>query len=212
MKAMILAAGRGERMRPLTDSRPKPLLEVRGKPLLAHHLEALARAGLAECVINLSWLGEQIREYVGDGSAFGLNVEYSEEVEALETAGGIRQALDRLGDQFIVINADILTDYDMGRLTTGNSLAHLVLAPNPSHNLQGDFSLENGRVGNDGAALHTFTGIARYRRELFAPRAPGTRALAPLLRKAAASGQVSGEIFAGEWHDIGTPERLQALG
>ncbi len=211
MKAMILAAGRGERMRPLTDSRPKPLLEVRGKPLLAHHLEALARAGLAECVINLSWLGEQIREYVGDGSAFGLNVEYSEEVEALETAGGIRQALDRLGDQFIVINADILTDYDMGRLTTGNSLAHLVLAPNPSHNLQGDFSLENGRVGNDGATLLTFTGIARYRRELFASLAPGKRALAPLLRKAAASGQVSGELFAGEWHDIGTPERLQAL-
>lgn len=211
MKAMILAAGRGERMRPLTDNLPKPLLEVRGRPLLAHHLDALARAGLRQCVINLSWFGEQIREFVGDGTAFGLEVEYSEEAEALETAGGIRQALDLLGDQFVVVNADILTDFDLSRLAPGDSLAHLVLAPNPAHNPEGDFSLDGTRVGNDGASLFTFTGIARYRREFFAALAPGKRALAPLLREAAARGEVSGELFAGEWSDVGTPERLRSL-
>ena len=210
MKAMILAAGRGERMRPLTDTRPKPLLEVRGKPLLAHHLEALARAGVRDCVINLSWLGEQIRDFVGDGSAFGVAVEYSEEAEALETAGGIRQALERLGEQFIVVNADILTDFDFSRLAPGDSQAHLVLVANPAHNPAGDFSLEQGVVGNAGEPLHTFSGIARYRREFFAGLQSGKRALAPLLRAAAAQGLVSGEIYDGEWFDIGTPERLRA--
>ena len=208
---MLLAAGRGERMRPLTDSRPKPLLELRGKPLLAHHLEALARAGLNQCVINLSWLGEQIREYVGDGTGFGLAVEYSDEAEALETAGGIRNALDRLGDSFVVINADILTDYDFSRLVPGDSLAHLVLVANPPHNPSGDFSFADGRVGNETGPRYTFTGIARYRREFFAALAPGKRALAPLLREAAAQGQVSGEVYNGEWFDVGTPQRLQRL-
>jgi len=208
---MILAAGRGERLRPLTDRTPKPLLEVEGKPLIVHHLEALKAAGFVEVVINLSWLGEQIRTRLGDGSEFGLVIEYSEEVQALETAGGILQALPLLGKRFVVVNADIHTDYDFSRLQDRDSLAHLVLVPNPQHNQAGDFALENSRIVNTGATLHTFSGIAQYRSEFFAGLEPGKRALAPLFRAAADRGELTGELYTGRWSDIGTASRLAAL-
>ncbi len=211
MKAMILAAGRGERLRPLTDTTPKPLLQVAGKPLIAYHLEALARANFKEVVINLSWLGEQIRTQLGDGAGYGLAIEYSDEPTALETAGGIVQALPLLGECFVVVNADIFTDYDFSRLRATDGPAHLVLVDNPDHNTAGDFCLQGTRVGNDESGRHTFSGIARYHRDFFAELSPGKQALAPLLRAAAARGQVSGELFRGNWVDIGTTERLQAL-
>ena len=215
MKAMILAAGRGDRLRPLTDSTPKPLLEVRGKPLIVYHLEALHKAGFNEIVINLSWLGDQIRTRLGNGSEFGVGIEYSEEAEALETAGGILQALPSLGERFVVVNGDVFTDYDFVALKpaekSADRLAHLVLVDNPQHNNAGDFSLERTIVGNDGAPRHTFSGIAQYHRSFFDGLAPGKQALAPLLRAAAAEGQVSGELFSGLWVDIGTAERLQRL-
>jgi MurNAc alpha-1-phosphate uridylyltransferase len=219
MKAMILAAGRGERLRPLTDSTPKPLLEVRGKPLIVYHLEALRKAGFNEIVINLSWLGDQIRTRLGNGSEFGISIEYSEEAAALETAGGILQALPLLGERFVVVNGDVFTDYDFVALNTvenmaeksSDQLAHLVLVDNPQHNSAGDFSLERTIVGNDGSPRHTFSGIAQYHRSFFDGLAPGKQALAPLLRAAAAEGQVSGELFSGLWVDIGTAERLQRL-
>lgn len=208
---MILAAGRGERLRPLTDTTPKPLLEVRGKPLIVHHLEALARAGFDEIVVNLSWLGEQIRARLGDGAGFGVSIAYSEEAQALETAGGIRQALSLLGERFVVVNGDVYCDYDFTRLRDRDSLAHLVLVDNPDHNDAGDFSLEDSIVGNDGAPRYTFSGIAQYQRRFFVDLAPGKQALAPLLRAAAQRGRVSGELFRGEWVDIGTAERLARL-
>ncbi|MCP4764947.1 MAG: nucleotidyltransferase family protein [Gammaproteobacteria bacterium] len=211
MKAMILAAGRGERLRPLTDTTPKPLLEVAGKPLIVYHLEALANAGFSEVVINLSWLGEQIRNRLGDGDRYGLTIEYSEESDALETAGGIVQALPLLGERFVVVNADIFTDYDFSRLRSMDSLAHLVLVDNPDHHVGGDFSLLGATVGNDDSAKHTFSGISQYHRDFFAELQPGKQALAPLLRAAIANGQVSGELFQGNWIDIGTAERLRAL-
>jgi MurNAc alpha-1-phosphate uridylyltransferase len=215
MKAMILAAGRGERLRPLTDSTPKPLLEVGGKPLIVYHLEALHKAGFNEIVINLSWLGDQIRTRLGNGSEFGVGIEYSEEAEALETAGGILQAMPLLGERFVVVNGDVFTDYDFVALKpaekSADRLAHLVLVDNPQHNNAGDFSLERTIVGNDGAPRHTFSGIAQYHRSFFDGLAPGKQALAPLLRAAAAEGQVSGELFSGLWVDIGTAERLQRL-
>jgi len=211
MKVMILAAGRGERLRPLTDSVPKPLLELQGKPLIVHHLDALARAGFSDIVINLSWLGEQIRAQLGNGGEFGLNIEYSEEPEALETAGGIVQALPLLGERFLVINADIFTDYDYANMKTTDSAAHLVLVENPRHNADGDFSLQQATVGTDGSPRYTFSGISRYHRSFFAGLPPGKRSLAPLLYAAAAQQQVSGEIFRGAWTDIGTMERLAGL-
>ena len=215
MKAMILAAGRGERLRPLTDSTPKPLLEVRGKPLIVYHLEALRKAGFCEIVINLSWLGDQIQTRLGNGSVFGVSIEYSEEAEALETAGGILQALPLLGERFVVVNGDVFTDYDFVGLKkdekTDDYPAHLVLVDNPQHNDAGDFSLEQTIVGNEGSPRVTFSGIAQYHRRLFDGLAPGKQALAPLLRAAAARGQVSGELFHGDSVDIGTAERLRGL-
>lgn len=211
MKAMILAAGRGERLRPLTDNTPKPLLEVRGKPLIVYHLEALAGAGFTDVVINLSWLGEQIRARLGDGTQFGVSIEYSEEVQALETAGGIQQALPLLSERFIVVNADVFTDYDFAALRAADSPAHLVLVDNPQHNDHGDFSLDRASIGNSASPRHTFSGIAQYQRSFFAGLRPGKQALAPLLRKAADQGQVSGELFRGAWIDIGTVERLAQL-
>ena len=211
MKAMILAAGRGERLRPLTDTTPKPLLEVRGKPLIVHHLEALARAGFSEIVVNLSWLGEQIRDRLGAGEAFGVRIAYSEEATALETAGGILQALPLLGERFVVVNGDVFTDYNFARLREANSAAHLVLVDNPGHNPGGDFSLDGGTVVNHGEPMHTFSGIAQYQRSFFAGLEPGKQALAPLLRAASDRGQVSGELFHGAWTDIGTAERLALL-
>ena len=208
---MLLAAGRGERLRPLTDTVPKPLLEVRGRPLIEHHLEALSRAGFADIVINLSWLGDQLRDHLGNGSGFNLAIEYSDEPEALETAGGIVQALPLLGERFIVINADIFTDYDFSRLKRSDSEAHLVLVENPQQNPDGDFSLVESMVGNDGPTRYTFSGISQYHRSFFEGLLPGKQALAPLLHAAAKQQRVTGELFTGVWSDIGTLERLQAL-
>ncbi len=211
MKAMILAAGRGERLRPLTDTTPKPLLQVAGKPLIVYHIEALARAGFTQLVINISWLGEQIRDRLGDGAAHGVTIEYSEEPEALETAGGIVQALPLLGERFVVVNADIFTDYDFTRLHSIDRLAHLVLVDNPEHHAAGDFSLHGAIVGSEESGRHTFSGISQYHRDFFAGLSPGKRALAPLLYAAIDRGQVSGELFQGRWVDIGTVERLRSL-
>ena len=211
MKAMILAAGRGKRLRPLTDSVPKPLLEVAGKPLIVYHVERLKSAGFTEFVVNLSWLGEQIRERLGDGSVFGVRIEYSHEPEALETAGGIVQALPLLGDRFVVVNADIYTDYDFARLREVDSDAHIVLVPNPEQHPTGDFTLTDSTVGKAGRPTYTFSGISFYRAGFFAGLEPGKRALAPLLFAAADEGRLSGELHQGSWNDIGTAERLAAL-
>jgi len=217
---MILAAGRGERMRPLTDSVPKPLLSVGGKALIVRHLEALARCGVHEVVINHAWLGDRIEAALGDGSRFGLRIRFSPEAQALETAGGIANALHWLGEEpFAVVNADVFTDFDLcslrargARLQRDDDLAHLVLVDNPVQHPLGDFALEAGRVLADGARRLTFSGIGVYHPRLFSGIVPGTRAaLAPLLREAMARGRVSGEHHRGAWDDVGTPARLEAL-
>ncbi|MGH8705289.1 MAG: N-acetylmuramate alpha-1-phosphate uridylyltransferase MurU [Burkholderiales bacterium] len=216
MKVMILAAGRGERLRPLTDAVPKPLLEAAGKPLLAWHLERLARAGFRSAVINVSHLAESIVARFGDGEGYGLEIAWSREAQPLETAGGIAQARALLGPApFLLVNADIHCDYDFARLRRhelGNRLAHLVLVPNPPHRAGGDFSLEAGAIGNDGAPRYTYAGIAVLAPALLAAIGAGEKAsYVPLLRAAAPKGQVSGELFEGHWCDAGTPERLAAL-
>lgn len=212
---MILAAGRGERMRPLTDRLPKPLLEVGGAPLIVHQLRRLAAAGLREVVINHSWLGEQIEHALGDGGRLGVRIRYSPEPGgALETAGGIVQALELLSDPFIAVNADVWTDYPWERLPrSGDRDAHLVLVDNPPHHTAGDFALVGDRVlpTARGAPRLTFSGIGRYRKRLFQELSPGRRALGPVLSAAAAAGRVSGEHYAGQWIDVGTPQRLAAL-
>jgi MurNAc alpha-1-phosphate uridylyltransferase len=216
MKAMILAAGRGERMRPLTDRTPKPLLPVAGRPLIVWHLERLARAGVKDIVINHAHLPDQIEALLDDGSAWGLAIRYSPEPPgALETAGGIRNALPLLGeDPFLVVNGDIYCELDFAALPSlaEGDLAHLVLVPNPPQHPGGDFALADGRVLADGPARLTFAGIGLYRPALFAGLAAGEPAkLAPLLRRAMIGGKVSGEAFAGRWTDVGTPERLAEL-
>ena len=213
---MILAAGRGERMRPLTLTKPKPLLEAGGAPLIVHHLRALQAAGFADIVINLSWLGDQVRAALGDGGRYGLRLHYSDEgPEPLETGGGIFRALPLLGaGPFLVLNGDVWTDIDWSRLHDGlapRDLAHLVLVPNPAHNEQGDFVLERGRIVETMGERLTFSGVGVYRAELFAGCSDGTFKLAPLLRAAARAGRVSGELHDGAWLDIGTPERLAQL-
>jgi MurNAc alpha-1-phosphate uridylyltransferase len=214
---MILAAGRGERMRPLTDRTPKPLLPVAGRPLIVWHIERLAAAGFRDIVINHAHLGDQIEALLGDGDAWGVRIRYAEEpAGALETAGGIANALPLLGDEpFLVMNGDIFCDWDVARAHTALAaglLAHLVLAPNPEHHPIGDFALLDGKVGAGGTAKMTFTGIGIYRPELFAAIARGQVAkLAPLLDAAIAAGRVSGELHGGRWVDVGTPERLTAL-
>jgi MurNAc alpha-1-phosphate uridylyltransferase len=215
MKAMILAAGRGERLRPLTDRIPKPLIEVGGKALILWHLERLAAAGCREAVINVSHLGERIVERLGDG-AYGVRILYSREPQPLETAGGMAQARALLGPQpFLVLNGDIYCEVDIARLLRlelGERLAHLVLAPNPPHHPAGDFTLEAGMIGNGAAPRYTYTGVAVISPALFAGVAAGTRAqLAPLLRAAADRRRVSGERFEGLWRDVGTVERLTEL-
>jgi MurNAc alpha-1-phosphate uridylyltransferase len=209
MKAMILAAGRGERMRPLTDRVPKPLVPVGGRPLIVHHLERLAAAGLREVVINHAHLGELIEAALGDGSRWGLAIRYSpESPAALGTGGGIHNALALIGDSpFVVVNGDVWTDFPYGRLTAPPGLAHLVLVPNPAHNATGDFGLEDGRVVPDSRRL-TFSGIGVYRPRLFAASAAGAFALGPLLRETAGRGEVTGEVYEGAWFDVGTLERL----
>jgi MurNAc alpha-1-phosphate uridylyltransferase len=216
MKAMILAAGRGVRMRPLTDTTPKPLLAAGGKPLIEWQLEKLARAGFAEVVINHAHLGHLIQAALGDGSRFGVSIRYSAESEALETAGGIALALPSLGaEPFLVINADIYSDYDYSRLPgllLADRLAHLVLVDNPPQHPRGDFALEAGRVCEAGRSMLTFSGIGVYAPRLFSGIPPRAKVpLAPLLRKAMAADRVSGEHYRGRWHDVGTAERLQAL-
>lgn len=212
MKAMILAAGRGERMRPLTDHCPKPLLQVGGKALIEYHIEALAGAGITGIVINHAWLGAQIETALGDGQRYGVRLNYSPEPVALETAGGIVQALPRLGETFVVINADIWSDYPFARLPEEPAgLAHLVMVDNPAHHRQGDFALQGDQLGEQGEPRLTFSGIGVYRAELFAGLAPGVRPLGPLLRQAMQAGKVSGEHYRGQWWDIGTPQRLAQL-
>lgn len=215
MKAMILAAGRGERMRPLTDHTPKPLLPVAGQPLIAWHLQALRRAGLRDIVVNTGHLGEQLPARLGDGRAWGVRIRYSPEPpEALETGGGIFQALPLLSNgPFLVINGDVWTDYPLARLPDAPAgLAHLVLVDNPPHHAEGDFALTAaGRVLEAGTPRLTFSGVSVLRPELFAGCAPGRFPLGPLLRRAMAADQVSGEHYRGDWRDIGTPRRLAAL-
>lgn len=215
MKAMILAAGRGERMRPLTDHTPKPLLEVGGKALIEYHLTALQQAGIKDVIINHAWLGKHIEARLGTGERYGLRIHYSPEVpHALETAGGIVQALPRLGaEPFIVVNGDIWCDYPMQQLPDQlDGLAHLVMVVNPPHNPQGDFCLaENGQLQTEGQRKLTYSGIGVYHPRLFAGLEPGIRPLAPLLKTAMAKGLVSGEHYQGRWLDIGTPERLREL-
>lgn len=214
MRAMILAAGRGERMRPLTDSIPKPLLEVYGKALIVYQIEALEMAGVKELVINTGHLGEQIQYELGTGSHFGVDILYSDEGEdILETAGGIIKALPLLGDNpFIVTNADIFTDFDYSSLPEEPSYdAHLVLVDNPAHNLNGDFFLENGRILEQGTQKLTYSGISLFYPHFFENCNSGRAPLAPLLHKAAQEKRLGGQHFTGEWLDIGTPERLKAL-
>lgn len=213
MKAMLLAAGRGERLRPITDDEPKPLLEVGGKPLIVHLIEALVDAGHADIVINHAWLGAKIEAAIGCGAQFDARVRYSPEPEgALETGGGIFNALPLLGDApFIAVNADILTDFPLERLPADpDGLAHLVLVGNPDHNPSGDFALDAGRIRNQGATRHTFSGIGVYRPSLFDGRSPGRFSLTPLLRAAADDDRLSGELYSGMWHDTGSAERLRA--
>lgn len=212
MRAMILAAGKGERMRPLTLTTPKPLLPIAGKPLIQWHIEALAKAGLTHLVINHAWLGEQLESTFGTGEQLGVRIHWSPEQQPLETAGGILQALPLLGEApFMLINGDIFTDFDFAGLRDDSkSLAHLVLVDNPPHKAQGDFVLCDGQVTNPGpddAAL-TYSGIAVLHPMLFDGQQPGASALAPLLRRAADQGRVTGQHYGGVWIDVGTPERL----
>lgn len=215
MKAMILAAGRGERMRPLTDRMPKPLLPVVGKPLIVHTIRKLASAGFTDIVINHAHLGKQIEDELGNGRQFGANLRYSAEGEqALETAGGIINALPLLGnDVFLVVNGDIATDFPYHALKrVPVDLAHLVLVDNPEHHTRGDFGLNgDGFVIENGLEQFTFSGIGLYRPELFSDTPAGVRKLGPLLRQAIANRRVTGQKYSGFWMDIGTPERLQQL-
>lgn len=211
---MILAAGLGTRMRPLTDHTPKPLLEAGGKPLIQWHIERLRDAGFTELVINHAWLGGKLEAALGDGSELGVTIEWSREGTPLETAGGIRRALPLLGDDpFLVVNGDIWCDLEFAHLRAApQGLAHLVLVDNPAHNPDGDFQLgSDGKVRDNGAAALTFAGVGVYQPALFDGLSEGEAKLAPLLRDAMAKGLVTGEHHAGQWWDIGTPARLQEL-
>ena len=215
MKVMILAAGRGERMRPLTDHTPKPLLPVAGKTLIEHTIKQLVAAGFNDIIINHAHLGQQIEQHLGSGQQYGATIHYSPEGEqGLETAGGIINALPLLGDAvFLVVNGDVATDFPFAELKNRTvDLAHLVLVDNPAHHPQGDFGLDDaGKVTEKDAEKFTFSGIGLYRPELFSNIPAGSSKLGPLLRQAMPSQRVSGQKFAGFWMDIGTPERLQEL-
>jgi N-acetyl-alpha-D-muramate 1-phosphate uridylyltransferase len=213
MKAMILAAGRGERMRPLTDKTPKPLLPVAGKPLIEYHIENLAAIGVRDIVINHAWLGAQIPAALGDGSRFGGRLGYSDEGDsALETGGGICNALPLLGDEpFIVVSGDVWTEFPFDSLSLAKAdVAHFVVVPNPDFHTRGDFGLENGRM-IDGGTRYTYANIGVFTRDFFAGRKPEKFALAPLMFDWIRKGRVSGELFEGAWHNIGTPAQLAAL-
>lgn len=214
MQALILAAGRGERMRPLTDTMPKPLLKAGGRSLIEYHVDHLAAADVTDLVINHARFGEQIEAALGDGSRYGVSIRYSAEGDnPLETGGGIRHALPLLDtDPFLVVNADIYTDFPFTPLTMpAGSLAHLVLVDNPDHNPDGDFSLTDHSVGLAAFPRYTYSGIGLFRPALFADTEPGAFPLAPLLQAAAGDGRVSGQHYAGTWVDVGTPERLELL-
>jgi len=211
--AMILAAGRGERMRPLTDHTPKPLLTVHDKPLIVWHIERLKKAGFSQLVINHAHLGEQVEHALGDGSAFGVSIAYSPEETALETGGGIAHALPLLGEQpFLVVNGDVWTDINYAALALDEGdAAHLVLVNNPSHNPNGDFALNKGRVSVDGSDKLTFSGVGLYQPHLFSDQSEECFPLAPLLRNAMSQNTVSGQHHQGIWTDVGTPERLAEI-
>lgn len=213
MKAMILAAGLGKRMRPLTDHCPKPLLPVAGKPLIVHHLERLQRAGIEDVIINVSYRAEQIIQAIGDGRAYGVNIQWSHEATPLETGGGIQKALPLLGKEpFLLVNGDVWCDYLPSNTQLNRSdLAHLILVNNPDHHPEGDFALDKGRVLNQGAQRYTYAGVSIIHPRLLAGQPTEAFALAPLLKNAMHEQQVSGEHFAGHWVDVGTPERLAAL-
>ena len=215
MRAMILCAGRGERMRPLTDTLPKPLLEVKGKPLIVWHLEKLAQAGFKDIIINIAHLGYKIPEALEHGSKWGVNIIYSDEQEsgALESAGGIIKALPLLGDEpFLVVNGDVFCNYEFdANFNLDDNLAHLILVPNPQHNPNGDFGLKNACVLNEDKIQYTFSGIGYYNPKLFKNLNIEKSALAPLLRAQIKNKNISGELFSGIWHDIGTPQRLKEI-
>jgi N-acetyl-alpha-D-muramate 1-phosphate uridylyltransferase len=214
MKAMILAAGRGERLRPLTDETPKPLLKVGNKSLIEYHISNLAKAGFKEIIINTAWLAEKIHQQLGDGANYGITIQYSDEKSALETAGGIIKALPLLGDQpFVVVNADIWCDFDFSTLPTLNSniQAHLVLVKNPEHHQKGDFSLQDKLIKNTGTTMYTYSGIGIYSAAFFAGQKPGALPLAPIIRNKCEGDLVSGQLHKGRWTDVGTVERLQEI-
>jgi len=213
MIAMILAAGRAERLRPLTDTTPKALIDVHGQSLLEWHLENLCNAGVKDVVINLGWLGEQITERIGSGSEYGLNVIYSDEGHnVLETGGGIRKALPFLGnDPFLVVNADIFTEMPLPQITLGdNALGHLVLVPKPDYRAEGDFDLDGDLVRNGDTPALTYSGVSVYRPEFFDGSKPGRFSIVPMMRTVADAGRLQGSLYEGAWADIGTPERLEA--
>lgn len=214
MKAMILAAGRGERMRPLTDTTPKPLLEAGGKPLIVYHVERLRDAGFSQIVINIDYLGHQIIDALGDGAHWGIDIVYSDEREegALESLGGIVKALPLMGDApFLIVNGDVWCDFPFDATFALKRRAHLVLVPNPDHNPRGDFCLDGDRLCAEGSPRWTFAGIGYYTPALFDGVAYGRAPLAPLLRERMREAQISGEIHRGQWRDIGTPQRLAEL-
>lgn len=212
MNAMILAAGRGERLRPHTDTCPKPLLNVKGKPLISYHFEALAKAGIKQVVVNVSWLGDKIQAAMGSGEQFGLEIVYSRETQVLGTAGGIVHALEKLDDRFMVINGDVVTDYPFQHLLSKHSIAHLVLVKNPAHHPQGDFGLSTGYVNRNTEGQHTFAGISCFHKSFFEGLVHGKQALAPLLRTAIEVQQITGELYEGSWIDVGTLERWESVG
>jgi MurNAc alpha-1-phosphate uridylyltransferase len=214
MRAIILAAGRGERLRPLTDTTPKPLLDVAGRPLIEHHLERLSGAGFREVVINLAHHGEQIRDTLGDGTSWGLNIHYSQEPPgALDTGGGIQNALHLLGESpFAVVNGDIFCDYPLARLRAVKcDHAHLVLVANPAHHPDGDFGLQGGYVTREGQTKRTFSGISVYHPRFFESAPGGRHSVVPMMTAAMALRRVTGELYRGIWHDIGTLERLETI-
>ena len=214
MKAMILAAGRGERMRPLTDHTPKPLLPIADRPMIEYTIQSLVEAGFNELVINVAHLGQQVEDALGDGERLGARIHFSREGETgLETAGGIIHALPLLGDEpFLVVNGDIATDFPFSLLKTKNiEQAHLILVNNPEHHPAGDFGIDNGFLKENSVVQYTYSGIGIYQAALFAGYRPGKRRLAPLLRRAMSKQKVTGEVYNGFWMDIGTPKRLMEL-
>jgi len=220
MKAIVLAAGRGERLRPITDTIPKPLVTVAGKPLIVYHLEALARVGIRDVVVNLSWLPDKLRAALRDGSDYGVRITYSDEGPvALETGGGIFNAIQHLGPgPFLVVNGDTFTDIDFGALKSGadadtraGALARLVLVPNPTQHPRGDFGLEEDRVVERETDRFTYSGIGMFRPEFFSSATPGKFPLLPLFKRAIAAGRLFGELHRGEWNDVGTAQRLAEL-